>query len=240
MITERELTNLLGITHNTKIPSRILSPEQLLNKIRSRCEPTDSGCLIWKGGKTSRGYGCITWKDVSIRVHRLVLCLKTGEYPKDKVACHRCDVPLCCAEDHLFWGTCLDNIRDSVVKGRFSHGESSGHSKLNIQSARQIVLLFESGVSMRELSERFGVSKSTIAKVAKGDPNERGSWAQELDGTKRFNSCPWCGSENVCVRTLDHVYAQCLDCSGRGPRLGLSEPVNSLALQARELWNQRT
>lgn len=42
-----------------------------------------------------------------------------GEQPSpDAFMCHRCDNNNCCAQDHLFWGSHKDNVRDAMLKGR--------------------------------------------------------------------------------------------------------------------------
>ena len=65
--------------------------------------------------------GVLEQKDrVRVRKERL------GPRPPMAFICHRCDVPLCVAADHLFWGSALDNARDCALKGRGRSGRRFG------------------------------------------------------------------------------------------------------------------
>ena len=46
-----------------------------------------------------------------------------GEIPIGMNVLHRCDNPPCIKLDHLFLGTCKDNTRDAMSKGRFRPSE---------------------------------------------------------------------------------------------------------------------
>lgn len=71
-----------------------------LDKILSRLEPvTESGCLIWTGQLTSKGYGRVVWNGKVWRVHRLLYELENGSIPNGMVPDHLCRVR-CCANSH--------------------------------------------------------------------------------------------------------------------------------------------
>lgn len=74
-----------------------------------------SGCWIWMGRTSSRGYGEL---GSGLRAHRVAYELENGAIPEGKIICHKCDVPLCVNPHHLFAGTWADNVHDMIEKGR--------------------------------------------------------------------------------------------------------------------------
>lgn len=85
-----------------------------------------SGCWIWTKSIHPDGYGSITYKNKSWKVHRLSYLIFNGTL-EDKYVLHRCDTPSCINPDHLWLGTPSDNMKDMSNKGRkkggnFKHG----------------------------------------------------------------------------------------------------------------------
>src|SRR4051812_35617659 len=79
-------------------------------------------CWIWKGHKSSRGYGRISLHHHGLgnyQAHRLSWELANAKpLPGHLRACHSCDNPLCVNPAHLWPGTDADNVRDRDKKGR--------------------------------------------------------------------------------------------------------------------------
>jgi len=76
-------------------------PKRFWDKIVT--EP-NSGCWLWIGATTSRGYGHIRFGYKLQRVHRIIACIRDNIYlPYDKkwVVDHRCNTTVCCNPDHL-------------------------------------------------------------------------------------------------------------------------------------------
>ncbi len=73
-----------------------------------------TGCHIWLGAKTDKGYPSLRVGNRIMTVTRMVL----GLTERSVHACHRCDNPSCVNPAHLFAGSSSDNQRDSVQKGR--------------------------------------------------------------------------------------------------------------------------
>ena len=101
-----------------------LTPEE---RFWSRVDKTGE-CWLWQGCVNGRGYGTFA-VDGKRRVmaHRYSLELSGITIPPGEFACHRCDVRACVNPAHLFVGSCLENWRDMVAKGRavvFSAGPS--------------------------------------------------------------------------------------------------------------------
>jgi hypothetical protein len=91
----------------------------------------EKGCHLWTGsrrGKTGEygAYSIGRWGAPGTRyvgAHRVVLELKLGRPIKPGyLACHTCDNPLCCNEDHLWEGTPSENQQDMKRKGRSIKG----------------------------------------------------------------------------------------------------------------------
>ena len=75
-------------------------------------------CWLWQGYCDPHGYGRMTYQNRVCLAHRVSWELVNGPVPSDKRVLHHCDTPACVRPDHLFLGTQLDNITDSIMKGR--------------------------------------------------------------------------------------------------------------------------
>ncbi len=110
--------------------------------------------------------------------HRVSWRLAYGEIPAGLVLCHKCDNPSCVNPAHLFAGTQRDNINDMLAKRRSSkgksfekrRGENHGMAKLTRAQVDEIRALYAAGgVLHRELAVRFGVDRSTIGLITRGE-----------------------------------------------------------------------
>lgn len=131
-------------------------------------------CTIWSGGKTKDGYGQLRYGGVVRRAHRVAYCEHHGiplESISGQVILHECDNPACVNPSHLKLGTQADNIADMYNKGRAPcrSGASNPNSKMTDWSAAEVRKLKESGLSYSKIASMFGVSKSTIARIVKGE-----------------------------------------------------------------------
>ena len=98
-----------------------------IEKLLSRCERVNTGCLEWQGARFVQGYGAVQWCDAQWRAHRVAWLLEYGDLPVDMDVLHRCDNPPCCNIVHLFLGSQKDNIRDSIYKGRWTQQSGKTH-----------------------------------------------------------------------------------------------------------------
>jgi hypothetical protein len=90
-----------------------LSNEQQA-KFWSRVEvkgPDD--CWPWLGKPGEGGYGNFVIAYRAYRAHRIALAITKG-LPSGLWSCHHCDNPCCCNPNHLYPGTCLDNVHDAI------------------------------------------------------------------------------------------------------------------------------
>jgi len=147
------------------------------------------GCWGWRGSKDQDGYPSFraTFDGVTYnRAHRYSYVRHTGEHPGSSQVLHSCDNPTCCNPDHLFLGTCADNMADKVAKGRTRvvRGEASGRSKLSEQQARDILL---DPRPYQVIAEDYSITPATV-----GDIKNRKSWAfvnvEPVKGSHRGNA----------------------------------------------------
>lgn len=78
-----------------------------------------SSCWEWIGSRYPNGYGQISHNNGEQYAHRMSWMMHNyNSIPKGWQICHHCDNPACVRPDHLFLGTCKDNVRDMIDKGR--------------------------------------------------------------------------------------------------------------------------
>lgn len=146
----------------------------MATRIKSKVNVTKNGCWNWLGSYRKSGYGKMNVGSTTdgsrhtVTVSRASYETFVGPIPPGLVVCHKCDNPKCVNPDHLFVGTFKDNFDDMVAKGRqrLARGTRIASAKLDNQKVRQIR---KSSLTVRELSEKYGVDTTTIRHVLKGD-----------------------------------------------------------------------
>jgi hypothetical protein len=129
----------------------------------------NSGCWLWLGGCTGRGYGT-SWDPFARRwaqAHRIAYRYLKGEIPDGMCVCHACDNPLCCNPDHLFLGTRFDNAQDRERKGRAKprRGIFHGNAKLTEQ---QVLEIRAATGTQQSIANRYRVSANIISLIKHG------------------------------------------------------------------------
>jgi HNH endonuclease len=136
-----------------------------------------NGCWLWTGCTDHRKphpYGRMRWKGRQIKAHRIAWILTYGEIPDGLWVLHKCDVPLCVRPDHLFLGTNLDNVRDSIAKGRWvipKHhlvGEAHYNAKLTDDDVLLARQMFRDGVSQRQIARTLDIAFQQIWRIVHG------------------------------------------------------------------------
>jgi hypothetical protein len=125
------------------------------------------GCWPWLGATASGGYGSFSAGGLGT-AHRFAFEAARGRGSiGDKFVCHRCDNPPCCRPEHLFLGTCADNMRDMVLKGRSNkpHGESHSDAKLNAEQVLAIAFGTDTTIAT---AAKFGVSAGLVSNIRSG------------------------------------------------------------------------
>lgn len=145
------------------------------------------GCIFSTALQGYKGYPPLkTINGKRIRVSRLVLEHKLGRSIKPGCfACHSCDNPLCINPEHLWEGTAADNLKDAISKGRFStytwfkKGYCPPNRKLTFADASAIRELSSKGFKATELARDFGVSKSVVYRIIKGECYAQKEWVDD-------------------------------------------------------------
>lgn len=147
-----------------------------------------AGCWLWTGATMPNGYGKFgmprgasharPW--AARLAHRVAHELAAGEVPDGLQVLHRCDVRNCVNPAHLFLGTQKENIADMYSKGREAgcgvRGEGNPSARFAAKDAALLRYLADCGVKHRRLGPLFGVTGSTVSRVAL-----RQSWAHVPD-----------------------------------------------------------
>ena len=128
------------------------------------------GCWYWTGSKFKAGYGSLLIEGKSKQAHRVSYQLHKGEITNGLFVCHTCDNKICVNPDHLWLGTCLDNVKDMIDKGRqvILRGEQIGNSKLTEKKVRQILIKRAKGISTFKLAKEYKVDITSIQKILRG------------------------------------------------------------------------
>jgi len=143
----------------------------LADRLRAKVDSSggEDACWPFMGARFPDGYGCIAVGGRAVGAHRVAFVEAGGAITTDRPhVLHACDNPPCCNPRHLFAGTHADNMRDAVAKGRHVSlaGEAHGRAKL---TAADVAAIRASSESQRALAARFGVGKSQIARVKRGE-----------------------------------------------------------------------
>ena len=146
--------------------------ERLWSKIL-RCEHTPYClycCWAWKAASNKLGYGYLSSpgkkRNRSMLAHRLAWEeWHNKRMPSHLFACHYCHVPSCCNPLHVYAGTPLQNVQDTIMAQRHSFGERNGHAKMTAKDISLVFSLYENGDSQHKIAQHFSVSRKTIGRI---------------------------------------------------------------------------
>ena len=127
----------------------------------------NSGCRIWTGAVSSKGYGSIRINGKSLGAHRVAYELEKGPIPAGMMVCHHCDLPPCIEATHLYAGTNDDNMADMDKRNRRASqsGSNNGNAKV---AEEQVNLIRAASGSSEAVGKRFGIKGPTVRQIRSG------------------------------------------------------------------------
>lgn len=139
-------------------------------------------CWVWTAATNRNGYGVFSGR--TRLAHRMAWKEVNGAIPRGLFVCHHCDNPPCVRPEHLFLGTCADNVRDMLLKGRAkryegpfiqpppenrARGERVGGAILTEEQVAYIRNAYEPRkYTAPRLASEFGVSIHNIKRIVQG------------------------------------------------------------------------
>ncbi len=151
-----DVTYRVGSSPPTQFPPTHNSLER---RFLSRVD-TSGDCWLWRGGQTGLGYGCGPNREYA---HRWAYRHFIGPIPDGKIVMHSCDQPRCVYPGHLSVATQTENMMDAVRKGR----RITRYTALVPSQVSQIRALYTQGITLSELSRRFGPARKTLRQVVR-------------------------------------------------------------------------
>ena len=167
-----------------------MTKEEIIKRFWQKVNKSD-GCWEFTGTPSQR-YPVVSLGNLKyIKAHRYSYQVHCGEIPEGMMVCHKCDNPKCVRPEHLFLGTCKENLQDMSRKKRGffnrpqsgiprrrgeSHpyyngnplleGEKSPNARLTNKTVKEIRQSYEAGgISQDALAIKYGVSQSGISAV---------------------------------------------------------------------------
>lgn len=127
-----------------------------------------TGCVVWPGKPTAKGYARLRVGGRQHRAHRYFWEKENGPIPDGLIVMHACDNPPCVNVAHLRLGTIADNNRDKVAKGRTRKGLRPASAKLIEADLDAIRAMRRGGATLVAIARRFDVHNSTISRACRG------------------------------------------------------------------------
>lgn len=127
-----------------------------------------------KQGCSKMGYAGCTHAGRKEQMHRVAYCEAhsvTMESIRGLVVRHQCDNARCINPAHLLLGTAADNMQDKVDRGRQTRGVAQAAARLMVSEVLEIRRRYKAYCKTNgsiALAREFGVTSSTITKVAGG------------------------------------------------------------------------
>lgn len=110
---------------------------------------------------------CRLGKQITLRVHSLVLAAFDRGPGVDEVCRHLNGNRIDNRRDNLAWGTSAENGADAVAHGRSTRGERNAEAKLTAPEVLAIRSARAAGEPLQVIAERFGVTFSNVSQIAR-------------------------------------------------------------------------
>ncbi len=188
----------------------------LSSRLLDRLVFHQNGCWVWTGPRFKSGYGQVRFEGKTVRVHRLVFRLLSGELPS--VLHHTCNNKLCCNPAHLQGMERSSHSREHST-GRIKSACKRGHAmqgqNLRIASDGHRICATCKREYMRAYRKRIHQKEDSASRA------EPVKWQQEDREVK--TCCPTCHgnlTENhrVAIRGALCYHVDCVPSSANAPR----------------------
>lgn len=138
-------------------PKSFIAGHNARSKNPGHTVDTETGCWLWNGYLTKRGYPGMTSFGGTIQAaHRSNYMRVKGPIPKGQDLDHLCRTPRCVNPDHLEAVSRAENCRRSSA------------TKLSKSDVAHIMALLIAGRPKTEIARKFGVSDSLICLINSG------------------------------------------------------------------------
>ena len=128
-----------------------------------------TGCWEWTGKSIRKGYGQMRVDTIKKEsAHRLSYKIFKGEISDGLQVCHTCDNPKCVNPSHLFLGTNMDNVLDSIKKGRRNNWCANHAFILTESTVYACRLRHLNGESACKTAKDLGIPARTIQDAING------------------------------------------------------------------------
>ena len=132
-----------------------------------------SACWPWTAGTFQADYGSFWLNGANHNSHCIAWRVTHGAIPDGLFILHKCPGGAnrrCVNPAHLYAGTQLQNVWDTVKDGREHHpvGETHPMAKLTEADVRQIRGLRREGLAINQIAKVFAVSPTAIYRIVRG------------------------------------------------------------------------
>ena len=147
-----------------------LSPEKMLVFLQEHVY-RDGDCLLWAGYTHETAGPRVTWRRQAWIARRLLVTLMGRTLSRNERVYDTCGQARCMNHDHLRVGKHRDAMRQAAKEGAFLSGARrslmaaigrAGKARLGIHDAPTVLQLRASGVTYRQIGERYGVTPSAV------------------------------------------------------------------------------
>jgi len=131
-----------------------------------------TGCWLWVKSVNRFNYGQMSYKNKTTLSHRVSYC-ESNQLELSSIeglsVLHKCNNPSCVNPDHLYIGNQKENMKDMVISKNSLFGEKNKSAKLSKEKVLNIIEEYSTKTkTQKEISEKHGVSPSTVGSIVSG------------------------------------------------------------------------
>ncbi len=126
----------------------------------------NTGCWEYLGILNKDKYGTVLDNGRVVKAHRFMYeFFNNIKLSPEIFVCHSCDNPCCVNPEHLWTGTCKDNLQDAKHKGRMRH---SRYCSVTDETRRKLYREYMySSISKRKLAKKYNITFGAVTYALK-------------------------------------------------------------------------